>query len=196
ITGKLGIKTIDTGEITLDNVHVPQDNRVGNEGEGFKIAMSALDNGRFTVAAGAVGLIKACIESSVSYSRSRNAFQREIGKFQLIQEHIAYMQANYDISQLLVYKVAWMKNVGIRNTRETSMAKWVATNNALDAADRAIQIHGANGYSSDYSVERYWRNARGALIYEGTNEIQKLIQAGYVLGYRKDTPLRCDLPPA
>ncbi|MHA1236703.1 MAG: acyl-CoA dehydrogenase family protein, partial [Candidatus Hodarchaeales archaeon] len=127
---------------------------------------------------------------------SRNAFQREIGKFQLIQEHIAYMQANYDISQLLVYKVAWMKNVGIRNTRETSMAKWVATNNALDAADRAIQIHGANGYSSDYSVERYWRNARGALIYEGTNEIQKLIQAGYVLGYRKDTPLRCDLPPA
>ena len=196
ITGKLGIKTIDTGEIILDNVHVPRDNRIGNEGEGFKIAMSALDNGRFTVAAGAVGLIKACIESSVSYATSRNAFQREIGKFQLIQEHIAYMQANYDVSQLLVYKVAWMKNEGMRNTRETSMAKWMATNNALDAANRAIQIHGANGYSSDYSVERYWRNARGALIYEGTNEIQKLIQAGYVLGYRKDTPLRCDLPPA
>jgi len=196
ITGKLGIKTIDTGEITLDNVHVSQDNLIGNEGEGFKIAMSALDNGRFTVAAGAVGLIKACIESSVSYATSRNAFQREIGKFQLIQEHLAYMQASYDTSQLLVYKVAWMKNSGLRNTRETSMAKWIATNNALDAADRAIQIHGANGYSSDYSVERYWRNARGALIYEGTNEIQKLIQAGYVLGYRKYVPLRCDLPPA
>ena len=196
ITGKLGIKTIDTGEINLENVHVPRDNLIGNEGEGFKIAMSALDNGRYTVAAGAVGLIKACIESSVSYAKSRNAFKLEIGKFQLIQEHIAHMQANYDVSQLLVYKVAWMKNNGQRNTRETSMAKWIATNNALDAANRAIQIHGANGYSSDYSVERYWRNARGALIYEGTNEIQKLIQAGYVLGYRKDTPLRCDLPSA
>ncbi len=195
IHDKLGVRAVNTGEIFLQDVHVPIENRLGEEGEGFKIAMSCLDNGRFTVAAGSVGLIQACIEEAVSYARTRKAFEKEIGRFQLIQEHLAYMQASYDAAQLLVYKVAWMKNKGIRNTRETSMAKWFATTHALDAANRAIQIHGAYGFSADYPVERFWRNARAAVIYEGTNEVQKLIQGNYVLGYRKDRPLRSELPP-
>ncbi|MHA1215304.1 MAG: acyl-CoA dehydrogenase family protein [Candidatus Hodarchaeales archaeon] len=194
IHNKLGLWAVNTGQIIFDEVKVSKDRRIGEEGEGFKIAMSALDNGRFTVAAGSVGLIRACLEKSTEYARARTAFGKEIGQLQLIQEHFAEIQAAYDISQLLVYKVSWLKNKGKRNTRETSMAKWVATNYALDAANRAIQIHGANGYSADYSVERFWRNARGALIYEGTNEIQKLIQSSYTLGYRKDKPLRCNLP--
>lgn len=191
---KLGTRAGDTGELFLDNVEVPENSLIGQEGEGFKICMSALDNGRFTVAAGAVGTIKAALDASIKYCRERKAFGQEIGKFQLIQEHLAYMQAAYDASQLLVYKAAWMKNQGKRNTRETSMAKWYATTHALDAADRAIQIHGAYGYSSDYPVERLWRNIRGASIYEGTNEIHKLIQGSYILGYRKYKPLRYEFP--
>ncbi|PWI48546.1 butyryl-CoA dehydrogenase [Candidatus Heimdallarchaeota archaeon B3_Heim] len=191
---KLGIRTGDTGEIILQDVRVPKENLLGQEGEGFKIAMSALDNGRFTVAAGACGLIKASIDASVEYCHERKAFGQEIGKFELIQEHLAYMQAGYDQSQLLVYKCAWMKNQGLKNTRETAIAKWQATNHASDAANRAIQIHGANGYSGDFPVERYWRNARANTILEGTNEIQKLIQGSFLLGYRKPTSLRCTLP--
>lgn len=194
IKNKLGVRGMDTGEVYLKNVRVPSTHLLGKEGEGFKIAMSALDNGRFTVAAGAVGLIKASLEESKRYALSRQAFDQEIGRFQLIQEHLAYIQAGYDASQLLVWKAAWMKNQGIRNTRETSMAKWIATHYALDAADRAIQIHGAYGYTADFPLERHWRNARGAQIYEGTNEVQKLIQASYILGYRQDRPLRCELP--
>lgn len=110
---KLGIRIGDTGEIILQDVRVPKENLLGQEGEGFKIAMSALDNGRFTVAAGACGLIKASIDASVEYCHERKAFGQEIGKFELIQEHLAYMQAGYDQSQLLVYKCAWMKNQGL-----------------------------------------------------------------------------------
>jgi glutaryl-CoA dehydrogenase (non-decarboxylating) len=195
IHDKLGVRTGDTGEIVLQNVRVPAENLLGNENEGFKIAMSSLDNGRFTVGAGACGLIRACIEASVDYCHERKAFGKEIGRFELIQEHIAYMQAAYDQSQLLVWKAAWLKNQGIRNTRETAMAKWQGTTHAVDAAYRAIQIHGAYGYSADFPVERYWRNARANTILEGTNEIQKLIQGSYVLGYRKKATLRCELPP-
>ena len=152
---KFGIRTGDTGEIILQDVRVPKENLLAQEGEGFKIAMSALDNGQFTVAAGACGLIKASIDASVEYCHERKAFGQEIGKFELIQEHLAYIQAGYDQSQLLVYKCAWMKNQGIQNTRETAIAKWQATSHASDAANRAIQIHGANGYSGEFPVERY-----------------------------------------
>jgi glutaryl-CoA dehydrogenase (non-decarboxylating) len=192
---KLGVRTGDTGEIILQNVRVPAENLLGEETEGFKIAMSALDNGRYTVAAGAVGSIHASLEASIKYCHERKAFGKEIGKFDLIQEHIAYMQAGYEQSQLLVYKAGWLKNRGITNTRETAMAKWQATNHASDAANRAIQIHGAMGYSGDFPVERYWRNARANTILEGTNEIQKLIQGSYILGYRKKADLRCKIPP-
>ncbi len=192
---KLGVRTGDTGEIILQNVRVPAENLLGEETEGFKIAMSALDNGRYTVAAGAVGSIRASLEASIKYCHERKAFGKEIGRFELIQEHIAYMQAGYDLSQLLVYKAGWLKNRGILNTRETAMAKWRATSHASDAANRAIQIHGAMGYSGDFPVERYWRNARANTILEGTNEIQKLIQGSFVLGYRKKADLRLKMPP-
>ena len=194
ITGKLGVKAGDTGTIYLNNVKVSEKDRLGIENEGFKIAMSAIDNGRFTVAAGALGIIKASIEESVKYCKQRKINGKDLGKYQLIQEHLAYMQSSYDTSELLVLKAACLKNQGRRNTRESSMAKWCVTENALDAANRAIQIYGANGYSNAYPLERMWRNVRASCIYEGTTEIHKLIQASYTLGYRKDKSLRCELP--
>jgi alkylation response protein AidB-like acyl-CoA dehydrogenase len=194
IHGKLGVRAGSTGWIAFQDVHVPAGNRIGEEGEGFKIAMSALDNGRYTVGAGATGLIRACLEASISYADQRQAFGRSISKFQLIQQKIAYMVQSYDAARLLYLRAGWLKNQGIRNTRETSLAKWYATDASFEAASQALQIHGAYGYSDEYDVERYLRNARGAVIYEGTSEIHELIQAGYALGYRQDVPLRKELP--
>jgi alkylation response protein AidB-like acyl-CoA dehydrogenase len=192
--GKLGVRAGSTGSISFQDVHVPVENRIGEEGEGFKIAMSCLDNGRYTVAAGATGLIRACLEASVRYAKERQAFGREIGKFQLVQQKIAYMVQSYDAARLFYLRAGWMKNQGLRNTRETSLAKWFATDASFEAASQAIQVHGAYGYSDEYDVERYLRNSKGAVIYEGTSEIHQLIQAGYALGYRDDVPLRCKLP--
>jgi glutaryl-CoA dehydrogenase (non-decarboxylating) len=192
--GKLGVRAGSTGWINFQDVRVPLENRIGEEGEGFKIAMSCLDNGRYTVGAGATGLIRACLEASLRYSAERKAFGREIGKFQLVQQKIARMMQSYEASRLLYLKAGWMKNQGKRNTRETSLAKWFSTDASFDAASEAVQIHGAYGYSDEYDVERYLRNSKGAVIYEGTSEIHELIQAGYALGYRRDTGLRCELP--
>jgi glutaryl-CoA dehydrogenase (non-decarboxylating) len=194
IHGKLGVRAGSTGWLSFDNVHVPLENRIGEEGEGFQIAMSCLDNGRYTVAAGATGLIRACLEASISYAKERQAFGKEISKLQLIQQKIARMVQSYEIARLLYLKVGWMKNKGIRNTQETSLAKWFATDESFKAASEAIQVHGAYGYSDEYDVERYLRNSKGAVIYEGTSEIHQLIQAGYAFGYRKDSYLRCELP--
>jgi glutaryl-CoA dehydrogenase (non-decarboxylating) len=194
IHGKLGVRAGSTGWISFQDVFVPAENRIGREGEGFKIAMSCLDNGRYTVAAGATGLIRASLEASIRYANERTAFGREIGKFQLIQQKIARMVQSYDAARLLYLRVGWMKNQGMRNTRETSLAKWFATDASFEAASEAIQVHGAYGYSDEYDVERYLRNAKGAILYEGTSEIHQLMQAGYALGYREDVPLRCDLP--
>jgi glutaryl-CoA dehydrogenase (non-decarboxylating) len=193
IHGKLGVRAGSTGWISFEDVYVPVENRIGEEGEGFKIAMSCLDNGRYTVAAGATGLIRACLQASIHYSKERSAFGREIGKFQLIQQKIARMVQSYDAARLLYLRAGWMKNQGTRNTRETSLAKWFATDASFNAAAEAIQIHGAYGYSDEYDVERFLRNAKGAIIYEGTSEIHQLIQAGYALGFREDVPLRCEL---
>jgi alkylation response protein AidB-like acyl-CoA dehydrogenase len=195
IHGKLGVRAGSTGWIAFQDTPVPLENRIGEEGEGFKIAMSCLDNGRYTVAAGATGLIRACLEASLRYAKDRHAFGREIGKFQLIQQKIAYMVQSYDAARLLYLRAGWMKNRGLRNTRETSLAKWFATDASFEAASQAIQIHGAYGYSDEYDVERYLRNAKGAIIYEGTSEIHQLMQAAYALEYRRDAPLRCELPP-
>lgn len=192
--GKLGVRAGSTGWISFQDVIIPPENRLGFEGEGFKIAMSCLDNGRYTVAAGATGLIRACLEASVNYAQSRVAFGRTLDRLQLIQQKIARMAQAYEIARLLYLQVGWMKNHGMRNTRQTSLAKWFATDASFEAASEAIQIHGAYGYSDEYDVERYFRNARGAMIYEGTSEIHQLIQAGYALGLRQDTPLRCELP--
>ena len=194
IQHKLGGRIGNVGSINLKDVHVPAANRVGEEGDGFKIAMSALDNGRYTVASGAVGLIEACLDASVAYAKKRETFGQPIGKHQLVQQKIANMVAGRDIGRLLYHQVGWLKNQGMRCTREVSLAKWTNCQNAFQAADDAIQIHGAHGYSDEYPVERYFRNARGALIYEGTQEIHQLIQAGYALGDRVDKPVTQPLP--
>lgn len=193
IHGKLGVRAGSTGWINMADVAVPAENRIGEEGEGFKIAMSCLDNGRYTVAAGATGLIRACLESSVAYARERRTFGREIGQHQLIQQMIARMARDYEMARLLYLRAGWLKNEGRRNTRQTSLAKWFATEASFAAASDAVQIHGAYGYSDEYDVERYLRNAKGACIYEGSTQIHELIQAGYALGYREDKPLRCEL---
>jgi alkylation response protein AidB-like acyl-CoA dehydrogenase len=194
IHGKLGMRAGSTGWLAFQDVGVPVENRIGEEGEGFKIAMSCLDNGRYTVAAGATGLIRASLEASVRYANDRKAFGREIGKFQLVQQKIARMVQSYEMARLLYLQAGWMKNQGKRNTRETSLAKWFATDASFEAASEAIQVHGAYGYSDEYDVERYLRNSKGAVIYEGTSEIHQLMQAGYALGYREDALLRCELP--
>lgn len=194
IRGKLGIRGGNTGEVFLTDVRVPVENRLGEEGEGFKIAMSALDNGRFTVAAGAVGLIDASLEASLKYCHERKTFGKEIGKHQLVQQMIAKMSANLEISRMLVYKAGWLKNEGKRNTKETSLAKWIACDAAFEAANDAVQIHGAYGYSDEYPVERYLRNSKAPVIYEGTREIHTIMQGEYALGYREDRPLRKTLP--
>src|ERR687896_606887 len=182
---KLGIWAGSTGELFFENVQVPAENLVGEEGRGFEIAMYGLDQGRFTVAAGACGVIRACLEKSVAYARERETFGRPIGRNQFIQDMIADMVLGYETSKLLVMQAAWMKDEGLRNTRETSLAKWHATESAFKAAHLAIQVHGAYGYSAEYGIERYFRNARAPIIYEGTTQIHKLMQAEHALGYRQ-----------
>lgn len=194
IKGKLGIRSGNTGELFFEDVQVPKENLLGQEGEGFKIAMSALDNGRFTVAAGAVGQIQACLEASVKYCHERETFGKAIGQHQLVQQMIAKMEAGYQMSRLLVYRAGEMKNKGLRNTRETSLAKWQACQFANEAADDAVQIHGAYGYSNEYPVERFLRNSKAPVIYEGTREIHTIMQAEYALGYRQDKSLNQILP--
>ena len=195
LTHKWGILAGNTGFFKMDNVEVPDENMLGRPGEGFKIAMFALDQGRLTVAAGATGLIRACRDAGARYARERKTFGVEIGQHQLVKEMIAQMESDYQAARLLWLRSAWLKNQGRRNTRETGLAKWFATVASERAASDAVQIHGANGYSDEYPVGRYYRNAKGAVIYEGTREIHKLMQADYVLGYRSDRPVRCELPP-
>ena len=194
LTQKWGILAGNTGFFKMDGVEVPEENLVGQPGEGFKIAMFALDQGRLTVAAGATGLIRACRDASARYAHERKTFGVEIGQHQLVKEMIAQMESDYQASRLLWLRSAWLKNTGQRNTRETGLAKWFSTVASERAASDAVQIHGANGYSDEYPVGRYYRNAKGAVIYEGTREIHKLMQADYVLGYRLDKPVRCELP--
>ncbi|AUD14699.1 MULTISPECIES: acyl-CoA dehydrogenase family protein [unclassified Planococcus (in: firmicutes)] len=194
IKGKYGIRAGNTGELFMEDVRIPAGNRLGEEGEGFKIAMASLDNGRFTVAAGACGLMMACLEASLDYCKTRTTFGKPIGEHQLVQQMLANMEAGYQMSRLLVYRAGELKNSGKRNTRETSLAKWQACNFANKAADDAVQIHGAYGYSDDYPVARYLRNSKAPVIYEGTREIHTLMQADYVLGNRVDKELNQMLP--
>ena len=192
--GKLGVRAGNTGAIVMQDVRVPVANRLGEEGEGFKIAMSAIDSGRFTVAAGATGLIQAGLEASLRYAKERHTFGVPIAEHQLVKRMISHMVRKLDTSRLLVYRAGWMKNAGLRNTRETTLAKWHATVSSFEVADDAIQVHGAYGYSDEYPVERYLRNSRGAIIYEGTRELQELLQADFALGYRENKPLRMEMP--
>ena len=193
---KWGILAGNTGYFKMDEIEVPEANLVGREGEGFKVALSALDQGRYTIASGATGLIRACRDASVRYAGERTTFGVEIGQHQLVKEMIAQMESDYQAARLLWMRSGWLKNIGRRNTRETSLAKWFATVASERAAGDAVQIHGANGYSDEYPVGRYYRNCKGAVIYEGTREVHKLMQADYLLGYRVDKPARCELPVA
>jgi glutaryl-CoA dehydrogenase (non-decarboxylating) len=194
IHGKLGVRAGATGWISFTDVKVPVENRVGEEGEGFKITMSGFDHGRYTVASGATGIIRASLEASVMYAKTRKTFGRPIAEHQLIQEKIAKMSQDYEAARLLYLQAGWLKNKGVRCTRETSFAKKFATEASFTAATEAIQIHGAYGFSDEFDVERYLRNSKGAMIYEGSSEVQVLIQAGYALGMREDKPLRCEAP--
>jgi glutaryl-CoA dehydrogenase (non-decarboxylating) len=195
IKEKWGILAGNTGGFSMQDLEVPVENRVGEEGEGFRIAMFALEQGRFTVAAGATGLIRACLDASVKYAKERRTFGVPIGEHQLVKEMIAQMVSDYDASRLLWLRAGWMKNQGARNTRETSLAKWFATVASERAASDAVQIHGGNGFSDEYPVGRFFRNCKAAVIYEGTREIHKLMQADYALGLRQDRPRRVELPP-
>jgi glutaryl-CoA dehydrogenase (non-decarboxylating) len=181
---KLGVWAGSTGELFFENVEVPVENLVGEEGQGFEIAMYGLDQGRFTVAAGACGVVRACLERSVEYARERKTFGQEIGRYQFVQDMIATMVLGYETSKLLVMQAAWMKNEGRRSTRETSLAKWHATESAFEAAHLAVQVFGSYGYAAETGIERYFRNARAPIIYEGTTQIHKLMQAEHALGYR------------
>jgi glutaryl-CoA dehydrogenase (non-decarboxylating) len=194
IHGKLGVRAGATGWISFTDVKVPVANRIGEEGEGFKITMTGFDHGRYTVASGATGIIRAARDASVNYAKTRRTFGKAIAEHQLIQEKIAKMAQDYEIARLLYLQSGWLQNQGKRNTLETSYAKKFATEASFSAATEAIQIHGAYGFSDEFDVERYLRNSKGAMIYEGSSEIQILIQAGYALGERTDRPLRCELP--
>lgn len=195
ITGKHGIRAGNVGRIFLDGVLIPEEDRLGEEGEGFAIAMSALDNGRFGVAAGSVGVIQACLDACVPRCRDRRTFGTEIGRHQLVQQMLARMVAGRDTGRLLVEQLAEMKCRGVRHTREASLAKWLNCDAAYQAANDAVQIFGAHGFSNEHPVERHLRNCRAAVIYEGTREIHQVIQAEYLLGYRQDKPVRRPLPP-
>jgi alkylation response protein AidB-like acyl-CoA dehydrogenase len=180
--GKLGLRSSDSSEVILDNVRVPDAMRLGEVGEGFKIAMAALDSGRYSVAAGAVGQAQAAIDASVAYATQRHAFGKPIAGHQLVQELIADMVVETEAARLLVYRAGHLKNKGVASTRETSIAKLYAGEMAQRACDNAIQIHGGYGFSDEFPVERFWRDARVNRLYEGTTQIQKLIIGRFATG--------------
>lgn len=184
ISGKLGLRASDTAELILEECRIPADSMLGKVGEGFKIAMSALDNGRLSVAAGCVGIIQGCLDASSRYAKERRQFGRPIGSFQLVQDMIARMAVDLEAARLLVYKAGHLKNKGLPSILETSMAKYFASEAAVRAATDAIQIFGAYGYSDENPVERYYRDAKVATIYEGTSQIQKLIIGSQILGIK------------
>jgi butyryl-CoA dehydrogenase len=188
IHGKLGLKGSDTAELSLDGVEVPDGALMGEIGDGFKIAMSALDSGRYSVAAGCVGICQASLDASVAYSKERTQFDRPIASFQLVQEMIADMVVQTEAARGLVWRAGWLKDAGKPNTTETSIAKLYATEAAVDCANKAIQVHGGSGYVDDYPVERYLRDARVTTLYEGTSQIQKLIIARSVTGVNALVP--------
>jgi butyryl-CoA dehydrogenase len=175
IEHKMGLHASDTASIALEDVAVSDEQMLGGVGDGFKVAMSALDSGRYSVAAGCVGICQGCVEESVSYAKEREQFGRPIASFQLVQAMIADMVLKTDASRMLVWRAGWLKDQGRPNTLETSVAKLHATEASLECANLAIQVHGGAGYVDDHPVERYFRDARVTTLYEGTSQIQKLI---------------------
>jgi alkylation response protein AidB-like acyl-CoA dehydrogenase len=172
---KLGLHGSDTAAISLDDVHASEDQMLGEIGDGFKVAMSSLDSGRYSVAAGCVGICQGCVESSVTYAKEREQFGRPIAAFQLVQAMLADMKVDTEASRMLVWRAGYLKDGGKPNTTETSIAKLYATEAAIRCANTAIQVHGGSGYVDDHPVERYLRDVRVTTLYEGTSQIQKLI---------------------
>ncbi len=179
---ELGHRASDHARIVFEGYRVPGDALLGAEGEGFKVAMSALDRGRLGVAAGAVGVAQACLDACVAFARERRQFGKRIGDFEMIQERLADMAADVEAARLLVYRAAWLKDQGRPATRETSIAKLFATEAAARAASEAVLLHGNRGYSNEYPVERYYRDIKGLQIYEGTSHIQRIIIARDLVG--------------
>jgi alkylation response protein AidB-like acyl-CoA dehydrogenase len=175
IKGKLGLRSQDTGELFLDGVRVPDSARLGDEGQGFKVAMSALDNGRISLGAGCVGIAQACLDASVAYARERRQFGKPIAGFQLVQELLADMSVETEAARLLVWRAAAAADAGRPHTAESSYAKYYASEVAVRAANAALQVHGGYGYVDEYPVGKYLRDARVTTLYEGTSQIQKLI---------------------
>ncbi|MDX6449429.1 MAG: hypothetical protein QOD08_1892 [Gaiellaceae bacterium] len=173
--GKLGLRAQDTAELSLDGVRVPDSARLGDEGEGFKVAMSALDNGRISLAAGCVGIAQGCLDASVEYAKQREAFKRPIAGFQLVQELLAEMHVDAEAARLLTWRAAALADAGKAYTTEASVAKWFASEASVRAANAAVQVLGGYGYVDDYPVAKYLRDARVTTLYEGTSQIQKLI---------------------
>jgi alkylation response protein AidB-like acyl-CoA dehydrogenase len=183
---KMGGRANHAVELVFEDCRIPKKNILGNIGDGFKVAMAALDHGRFSVAAGCVGIIQECLRISTEYANERITFDVPIGHHQLVQSKIAKMAADLDASRLLVYRCGHLKDKKVRSTRETSICKWFATETATDAAYECMQILGANGYSTEFPAERIYRDVRVTPIYEGTSEMQQQIIAGYELGYNRD----------
>ncbi|MGQ0569681.1 MAG: acyl-CoA dehydrogenase family protein [Armatimonadota bacterium] len=179
---ELGHRAADHARFIFDGCRVPQSAVLGAPGEGFKVAMSALDHGRLGVGAGAVGVAQACLDACVAFARSRRQFGRRIADFQMIQAQLADMAADVEAARLLVYRAAWLKDQGASTTKETSIAKLFATEAAVRAASDAVLIHGGRGYSNAYPVERHYRDIKGLQIYEGTSHIQRLIIARELVG--------------
>ncbi len=178
----LGHRAADHARIVLDGVRVPKDHLLGAEGEGFRVAMGALDHGRLGVAAGAVGLAQACLDACIAFTRDRRQFGQRLADFEMIQAHLADMAASVEAARLLVYRAAWLKDQGGRTTKETAIAKLFATEAAVRAANDAVLIHGGRGYSSEYPVERLLRDVKGLQIYEGTSHIQRIVIARELVG--------------
>jgi len=184
IHGKLGLRASNTAELALEDCRVPAENMVGKVGDGFRIAMTALDNGRYSTAACCVGVAQACIDASTSYVQQRKQFGRPIGSFQLVQDMIVDMVVETEAARFLVYRVGQLKDKKVPHTREAAIAKYYASEVAVRVAKLAIQAHGAVGYSDAYPVERYLRDAMGLVLYEGTSQVQKLIIGRETLGIR------------
>ena len=172
---KMGLRGSDTASISLSDCEVPEDAILGEVGDGFKIAMTSLDSGRYSVAAGCVGICQGCVDESVNYAKERQQFGRPIASFQLVQAMLAEMAVETDAARMLVYRAGALKDAGKPSTTETSIAKLYATEAAVKCANTAIQVHGGAGYVDDHPVERYFRDVRVTTLYEGTSQIQKLI---------------------
>ena len=192
IHGKLGLRASDTAEISLDEVEVGEDAMLGEVGDGFKVAMSALENGRYSVAAGCVGICEGCVQGSIEYAKDRKQFGVPLARFQLVQEMITEMILRRDAGRMLVLRAGLLKDEKKPNATETSIAKLYATESAVECADLAIQVHGGSGYVDDYPVERYLRDARVTTLYEGTSQIQKLIIGRAATGENAMTPLKAE----